>query len=144
MNISTSGKNLIKQYEGLRLTAYLCPAKVPTIGYGHTGGVKLGDKITQAQADSYFDNDIARFVKSVNSLVENINCTQGQFDALVSFAYNLGVTALGGSTLMAKFRKGDVKGAADEFLRWVNISGKPSAGLAKRRASERAMFLGGE
>lgn len=140
MKTSASGIALIKQYEGVRLEAYLCPAGVPTIGYGHTVGVKMGDRITLAQAEQMLIDDLAIYEVGVQSLVK-VPLKQGQFDALVSFAFNLGLGALRGSTLMRMLNQGDYAGAADQFLRWNKAGGKVLNGLVKRREAERALFI---
>ena len=142
MRISKKGLALIKHYEGCRLEAYLCPAKVWTIGYGHTGPeVKKGMKITQEEAERLLLQDLEKFEFGLHGLL-TVQVTQGQFDALVSFAFNLGLGALRGSTLLKKLNVGNVKGAADQFLLWVNAAGKVLPGLQKRRQDERALFLG--
>lgn len=140
MKTSTKGLALIKEFEGCKLAAYLCPAGVLTVGYGHTRGVKKGDVITQATADRLLVDDVAAFESEVSRLAK-VTLTQGQFDALVSFAYNLGSKALEGSTLLKKFNAGDKSGAADEFGKWVNANGVKLAGLVKRRAAERELFV---
>lgn len=139
MKTSKTGLNLIKQFEGCRLTAYRCPAGVWTIGYGHTGGVKEGQKITQVQADAYLATDLGRYEKSVNEYVK-VTINQNQFDALVSFTYNCGPGALKGSTLLRKLNAGDYTGAAAEFPRWNKAGGKVLNGLIRRRAAEKALF----
>lgn len=141
MQISKDGIDLIKQFEGLYLKAYRCPAGVPTIGYGHTAGVAVGQTITQQQADDYLRRDVRQFERAVARLV-TVPLTQGQFDALVSFAFNLGEGALAQSTLLRLLNAGDYAGAAAQFDRWVYASGKKLSGLVKRRAAERALFEG--
>ena len=138
--ISDAGICLIKQFEGCRLEAYRCAAGVPTIGYGHTAGVAMGMKITQAQAEAYLREDLRAFEKAVNKVLE-CSVTQNQFDALVSFAYNLGAGALRNSTLLKRLHAGDVKGAADEFPKWNKAAGKVLEGLTRRRMMERQLFL---
>lgn len=140
MNISNNGLELIKKFEGLRTNAYLCPAGILTIGYGHTSGVSPGDKITGQQADEYLREDVLVAEITVNTNV-TVDMSQGQFDALVSFVFNLGAGNFVKSTLLTKLNDGDYAGAADEFPRWVNAGGKPLAGLVKRRAAERSLFL---
>lgn len=133
--------DIIKRHEGLRLEAYMpTPNDVPTIGYGHTKGVKMGDRITNAQAEEYLRHDIAWAQDAVNSLVK-VRLTQNQFDALVSFVFNVGASAFAKSTLLRMLNDGDYKGAADQFLRWDKQGGKVLRGLTKRRAEERALFL---
>lgn len=114
---------------------------MPTIGYGHTGSnIKLGMTITQAQADAYFNLDIMRFEKTVREAVDE-PLTQGQFNALVSFAFNVGVGAFLKSTMLKKLNVGDYKGAAGEFTKWNKAGGRVVDGLTRRRAAEKAMFL---
>lgn len=141
MQTNATGINLIKKHEGCRLQAYLCPAGVPTIGYGHTRDVKLGQRITQHQADVILESDLEIYEEGVEHLTRMRPPKENQFAALVSFAFNLGVTRLASSTLMKKYLKGDVQGAADEFPKWVKAGGKVLPGLVKRRAEERALFM---
>ncbi len=139
MQISKAGLDLIKQFEGLYLNAYRCPAGVPTIGYGHTAGVAMGQTITQQQADEYLRRDVRQFERAVSRLVR-VPLTQGQFDALVSFAFNLGEGALAQSTLLRLLNDGDHAGAAAQFDRWNKAGGRVLPGLVRRRAAERALF----
>lgn len=140
MRISEKGINLIKRFEGLRLEAYLDSVDIPTIGYGHTRGIKLGQTITQEQADAFLEEDIHEFELAIQRLV-HVNLTQNQFDALVSFTFNLGIGSLKQSTLLKKLNAGDITGAANEFNRWVYAGGKKLTGLVKRRSAERLMFI---
>jgi len=141
MQISETGLELIRSHEGLRLNAYVCPGGKLTIGYGHTGpDVKPGLKISQDKADQLLRNDTKRFEKSVNELV-TVPMTQGMFDALVSFAYNLGAGSLKSSTLLKKLNDGDKDGAAEEFLKWNKAKGKVLDGLTARRENESEIFL---
>ena len=139
MQISKAGLDLIKEFEGLYLKAYRCPAGVPTIGYGHTAGVAMGQTITQQQADDYLRRDVRQFERAVERQV-SVPLTQGQFDALVSFAFNLGEGALAQSTLLRLLNAGDYAGAAAQFDRWNKASGRVLPGLVRRRAAERALF----
>lgn len=142
MKISPKGLAVIKQFEGLRLTAYKCPAGVLTIGYGSTGEhVKPGMTITAQEAERLLLDDISRFEVGVQEVIKQ-PLTQGQFDALVSFSFNVGLVALRESTLAAKIKAGDVAGAANEFARWNKAGGKVLPGLVKRREAERALFVG--
>ena len=141
MHISEAGLALIRQFEGLRLLAYKCAAGVPSIGYGHTRTAKMGQSITQERAEELLREDVARFEAAVSRLV-TVPLSQGQFDALVSFAFNLGAKALEKSTLLRLLNAGDYYGAAAQFDRWVYASGKKLSGLVKRRAAERALFEG--
>ena len=139
--VSTSGLELIKRSEGLRLQAYKCPADVPTIGYGSTGPhVRMGMTITVQEAEDLLTQDLARFEEGVAAIGGKM--TQGQFDALVSFAFNLGLGALKGSTLLRKHLAGDYAGAAAAFGLWVNAGGKRLNGLVTRRAAEAALYRG--
>ena len=139
MRINEAGLNLIKDFEGCRLKAYLCPAGVWTIGYGHTQGVKPDMVINQLQAERFLRQDLKRFEDAVTSLVK-VPITLNQFSALVSFAYNVGVGALYDSTLLRKLNKKDYKGAANEFLRWNKAGGKVLPGLTRRRLAEKDLF----
>ncbi|WP_337013859.1 lysozyme [Pantoea sp. AS142] len=139
MKISASGLNLIKQFEGLRLQAYQCSARVWTIGYGHTAGVEPGDIITAEQADALLLEDVLEAERSVSRYI-SAPLTQHQFDALVSFTFNVGSGNLRTSTLLKKLNTGDYSGAAGEFLRWVNASGKKLPGLVRRREAEKTLF----
>jgi len=138
--ISNEGITLIKEFEGLYLTAYKCPAGVWTIGWGCTDGVRPGQRITEAQAESMLRAELSKFEAGVDRLVK-VPLSQSEFDALVSFAYNVGLGALGGSTLLAKLNRGDRPGAAAEFPRWNKVNGAPLAGLTRRRAAEQRLFL---
>lgn len=144
MKTSPKGIALIKESEGLRLKAYPDPGTggLPwTIGYGSTLGVTRTMVITAEQAEQMLAVDLVRFERAVERLVE-VPINQGQFDALVSFAYNVGEGNFAKSTLLRKLNAGDSQGAADQFGRWVNAGGKVLQGLVKRRAAERALFLG--
>ena len=141
MRTSLQGLQLIKDFEGLRLKAYLCPAGVPTIGWGHTRGVRIGETITEAQASDYLVEDIAPIEVLLNS--QHINFRQEQFDALVSWIFNLGVNAFGGSTMLKYIRdnRSDEE-ITDQMVRWVNAGKKPLVGLKRRRIAEANMFVG--
>jgi len=140
----TRGIELIKQFEGLELKAYMCPANVATIGYGTTRikgqPVQMGTTITESHAITLLKTDLSTFEQAVNRNV-SVPLTQNQFDALVSWTYNLGETNLRNSTLLRKLNARDYAGAADEFPRWNKSGGKELAGLTRRRAAEREMFL---
>lgn len=136
----TKEAELIKSFEGLELEAYLCPADIWTIGYGHTGNVKEGDSITKAEAEALLDKDLQTFRNGVKRFVK-VPLNENQFGALVSFAYNLGLGSLQNSTLLKMLNAGDYTGAADQFLRWNKSGGKVLTGLVRRREAERAVFL---
>lgn len=140
MKVSNNGINLIKRFEGLELKAYKDSVGILTIGYGHTHAVKAGDAITGEQADAFLREDLQVAELSINTNVK-VKLTQGQFDALVSFVFNLGSGNFVKSTLIKKLNAGDYAGAADEFGKWVNAGGKKLPGLVKRRAAEREVFL---
>ena len=133
------------------LNAYQCQAGVWTIGYGHTKGVKRGDKITLEKAETYLKKDIEVFEEGVNKLLSEgkVKLLQHQYDMLISFAYNLGVGALRSSTLLKKLKKKDIVGAANEFPRWVYATNpknglkEPNKDLKYRREAEMQIFLGG-
>ena len=131
----------IKEFEGLRLEAYLDSAGVPTIGYGHTGDdVIMGDRISEYWANHLLKADLYDVELAVDLL--GVAKTQGQFDALVSFAYNLGIGRLQRSTLLKVIREGGSKRAITrEFKRWVYADGKKLPGLVKRREWEAKRFL---
>lgn len=135
-----SGINIIKKFEGCKLKSYLCPAGVPTIGYGHTYGVKLGRTISKAQADVLLDHDYQDALNAVEELVK-VPLSENQIGALASFVFNLGRGALLGSTLRKKLNQGDYKGAAEEFDKWVFAGGVKLNGLIARRAAEKELFL---
>lgn len=131
---------MIKRHEGLRLTAYRDSAGVLTIGYGHTGpDVYEGQTITAAEAERLLRADMAWAAQAVEELVR-VPLTAAQRDALTSFVFNVGRPAFAESTLLRKLNAGNYDAAASEFDRWIYAGGKPLAGLATRRASERALF----
>ncbi len=134
-----TGIDIIKKFEGCELEAYLCPAGIPTIGYGHTYGVKLGRTITQAEANTLLEQDYQDALVGVEELVK-VPLTENQLGALTSFVFNLGRGKLLGSTLRKKLNQGDYKGAAEEFDKWVFAKGVKLEGLVKRRAAERQLF----
>ena len=134
MRTSDTLINKIQEFEGLRLTAYKCPAGVWTIGAGHTRGVRQGQTITKAQAISLLKGDLLPCEKAAAKLHA---LTQGQFDAVVDFCFNMGVGAFEGSTLRRKIvAKEDAEQIKKEFKRWIYADGKKLAGLVKRRAWE--------
>lgn len=138
---SAKGLALIKSFEGLRLDAYPDPATGGdpwTIGYGHTSGVKRGDRITEQKADEFLRADLRRFEAAVSRLTPQT--TQGQFDALVSFAFNVGEGALERSTLRKLHNAGKYDAASREFGKWANAAGRRMAGLVRRRSAESDMY----
>lgn len=146
MQTSEKGIALIKQFEGCKLTAYQDSVGVWTIGYGWTQPVdgkpiRAGMTIKQETAERLLKTGLVSYESDVSRLVK-VGLNQGQFDALVSFTYNLGARSLSTSTLLRKLNAGDYAGAADEFLRWNKAGGKVLNGLTRRREAERALFLG--
>lgn len=140
MRTSQRGLSLIKSFEGLRLQAYQDSVGVWTIGYGATRGVKSGMSISKEQAERMLLNDVQRFEAEVQRLI-TAPLNQNQWDALMSFTYNLGAGNLESSTLRRLLNCGDYSGAAEQFPRWNKAGGKVLAGLTRRREAERALFL---
>lgn len=146
MTPSKACADLVKQFEGCVLKAYPDPATGDdpwTIGVGHTGPeVKKGVVWTQEQADAALAADLQRFARGVWNAISEKPTTQNRFDALVSFAFNVGLGNLLSSTLLRKHNSGDYAGAAEQFQRWNKANGKPMAGLTRRRAAEAALYKG--
>lgn len=145
MHTSEKGISLIKEFEGCRLTAYQDSVGVWTIGYGWTQPVdgkpiRAGMTINQETAERLLKTGLVSYEADVSKMLK-VGVSQCQFDALVSFCYNLGAKSLSSSTLMRKLNAGDVNGAADEFLRWNKAGGNVLAGLTRRREAERSLFL---
>jgi len=142
---SAAAIELIKRFESLRLEAYLCPAGVWTIGWGHTAGVQPGDSTTQERAEVLLEADVAEVEDGLPKVI-HAPLTQGQWDALVSLCFNLKGGALGlgrlAPHLVAKLNAGDAAGAADELLDINRAGGQVVPGLTRRREAEREMFLG--
>ena len=140
MKIGKNGVDLIKSFEGFRSVAYLCPANILTIGYGHTKTVKIGQIVTELQAEKLLLDDLATAENYVNSLKLNIN--QNQFDALVSFVFNCGSCNFAKSTLLKMIR---VNPNSDnirfEFSRWNKGGGKVLSGLTRRRKAESDLYF---
>lgn len=142
MKISDAGLRLIEEAEGCRLTPYRDSVGVWTDGYGNTHGVVPGGPpIAEATADAELRRNLAGCEAAVTGLVR-VPLTQGQFDALVSFVFNLGPSALAGSTLLRRLNAGDPAGAAAEFPKWCHAGSTVLPGLVTRRAKERALFEG--
>ncbi|MBI1939176.1 MAG: lysozyme [Ignavibacteriales bacterium] len=138
---SEKGFTLIKKYEGLSLTTYRCPAGLLTIGYGHTGkDVIVGLTINEVAANNLLKNDVEKFEDAIHVLVK-VPLVQNQFDALVSFAYNVGTNSLKNSTLLKKINQSDYASAADEFPKWNKSNGKVLPGLVKRRDEEKSLWM---
>lgn len=138
--ISQKGIDLIKKWEGCKLTAYQCPAKVWTIGFGHTKGVDSKTTCTQAQADQWLREEIVSHVSGIYNYV-TVPLTQNQFDALASFHYNLGANILKGSTLLNLINANKWDEAAKKMKEYCKAGGKVCQGLVNRRNDEAAIFL---
>jgi lysozyme len=137
---STAGQHFIEGFESCRLSAYLDMAGIPTIGWGHTGpDVHMGMTITQPHADELFEQDLKKFEEIVNREV-HVPITQGEFDALVSFSYNVGGAALHSSTLLKDLNSADYAGADAQFQAWDRSAGRVVLGLLRRRQAEAALF----
>jgi lysozyme len=147
---------MIKHHEGVKATAYRCPARLWTIGVGHVidpnhARVPFADRLnlelpagwnrtlSQDEINDILRKDLARFEAGVHRLCPG-EMTQGQFDALVSFSFNVGLGSLQKSTLRMKHNRGDYEGAAEEFLKWAKAGGKVLKGLLKRREDEKALY----
>ena len=141
MKTSNDGLALIKKFEGCKLRAYQDSVGVWTIGVGHTKGVEKGDVITEEQADEYLRADVSEAEECVNRAL-TLPLTQGEFDACVSFVFNVGCGAFRGSTLLKRILDGDFDGASKEFARWNKAGGQVLAGLTARRKAEAEMFEG--
>lgn len=141
MQISQQGVELIKHFEGCRLEAYLCPAGIWTIGYGHTLDVKEGDRVDQEAAEAFLIEDLEEFEDHVQRLVE-VDLSQDQFDALVSWTFNLGYGNLAASTLLAKLNDGLYDEVPEQIKRWTRAGGKVLQGLVKRRNAEALLWEG--
>jgi len=140
MRISNQGLSLIKKFEGLVLKAYYCAAGVLTVGYGHTKGVSKDTVITPDIAEVLLKEDCINSELCVTKLV-TVNLNQQQFDALVSFVFNVGGGALERSTLRMKLNRGDYIGASKEFEKWCFAGGRKLKGLQRRRLAEKALFI---
>jgi lysozyme len=141
MKTSQRGIDLIKQFEGLSLTKYMCPAGKPTIGYGHVimPRENLPNIITKDQAEMILIDDLKIYEGSVNDAV-TVDLHQNGFDALVSFVFNVGGTAFRKSTMLRLINQDDFEGAAKQFDRWVYAAGRKLPGLVARRKAERELW----
>jgi len=140
MQIGQEGLNLIKHFEGCELQAYKCPAGVWTIGYGHIKGVSEGMTITQDEAEQMLIDEMAEYEGYVNKLV-TVELNQNQFDAMVSWVYNLGGGNLSASTLLKVLNAGDYDGVPAQMMRWNKAGGKVLEGLTRRRQAEADLFV---
>lgn len=140
MTTSIKGRDLIESVEGIRLKAYLDGNGIPTIGFGSTGNVKMGDVITAEQADARLAADLHQAEWAVNTFVK-VPLNQNQFDALSSFVYNIGSGNFSKSTMLKLLNDGKYEDAAKQFFVWVKVNGKFSQGLMNRRIKEEALFM---
>ena len=158
MKVSAAAIHMIKHHEGLRTKPYRCPALLWTVGVGHVidpthAAVKYEERkslpipqgwdrvLSMAEVDALLAQDLIRFERGVVRLCPAAVNHQGQFDALVSFAFNVGLGNLQRSSIRMRYNRGDIEGAADAFLMWTKAAGKVLPGLVKRRNDERALFL---
>jgi lysozyme len=132
---------LIREFEGLKLEAYQCSAKVWTIGYGHTTGIRRGMRCTVEQAEKWLKADVEEAERGARMLFNKWPLTPNQFDALVSFVFNIGAPRISGSGIHSLINHGDMAIAADRLLAWNMADGKVSEGLTRRRKAERELFL---
>ena len=145
MYISSSCTNLVKKYEGFRSKPYKCPANVWTIGYGSTfylNGEKVSlhdSEISETFASELLEKVLNDFASKVDKVIK-VSLNQNQFDALVSFTYNIGISAFTKSTLLTKLNNADFQGASYEFIRWNKANGKVLKGLTNRRLDEQKLF----
>ena len=140
MKISSAGLNIIKEFEGFRANAYRDPVGIWTIGFGTIRGVKPGDVVTRSEAERRLRHELVEYERAVERATGG-NATQPQFDALVSFAYNVGVKGMAGSTVIKRHNSGDHQAAARAFGLWNKAGGKVWPGLTRRRAAESALYL---
>jgi lysozyme len=141
MKTSIEGLALIKKFEGLELEAYKCAAGVWTIGYGHTKDVQEGDVISESHADHMLEVELEEFEGYINDNV-TAPLSQNQFDALVSWVYNLGPANLKASTMLKVLNSGDYEGVPAQIKRWNKAGGKVLEGLIRRREAEALLFIG--
>lgn len=140
MNYSKNGLHLTEQFEGCRLTAYADSIGIPTIGYGHTSGVYLGQECTQAQAEIWLMQDVQHAVDTINALVRCV-LNQNQFDALVDLVFNVGSGNFKDSTLLKMLNIHAYDRASHEFEKWNRAGGIVRDGLTRRRLAEKNLFL---
>jgi len=141
MNISQEGLSLIKKFEGCELQAYKCAAGVLTIGYGSTKGVKEDDTITQEEADALLLHEMEEYEGYINNAV-TVDLEQNQFDALVSWVFNLGPANLKASTMLKVINDNKLTEVPAQIKRWNKAGGKVLQGLIRRREAEALLFEG--
>lgn len=144
LRTGSKGIELIKAFEGVKLRSYLCPARIWTIGVGHTGPeVRTGMMITEQQAMNLLSSDMLKFEREIKRVV-SAPLTQWQFDALVSFVYNVGGGNFRSSTLLKKLNQHLYEEVPAQMLRWNKANGVALAGLTRRRTSEGRLFETGK
>ena len=143
MKTSEEGKTLIKKFEGCKLEAYLDAVDVPTIAYGRTKDVKIGDICTQQQAEDWLEEELVEYEGYVNEAVK-VELTQPQFDSLVSWTYNLGPSNLNRSSMLRVLNASDYDNVPEQIMRWNKAGGRVLAGLVRRREAEAEMFKGND
>ena len=143
MNISNEGLSLIKKFEGCELDSYKCAAGVWTIGYGSTHGIEKGMSISKSRAEELLLEDIAQFEDIVDKAV-SVNLSQNQYDALVSWTFNLGGGNLNSSTMLKVLNAGDYENVPEQIKRWNKANGNVLEGLIRRREAEALLFAGKE
>ena len=141
MKISEEGKALIKKFEGCKLEAYLCSAGVPTIAFGRTKNVKIGDTCTQEQADAWLEEELEEYTGYVSDAVTQ-TLQQNQIDAMVAWTYNLGPSNLRSSTMLQVLNEGKFQEVPQQMRRWNKANGKVLPGLERRRLAESMLFDG--
>ena len=143
MQISQEGLALIKKFEGCELEAYLCPAGVWTIGYGHTKDVKEGDKINKDEADYLLQEEMIEYESYINDMVD-VDLNQSQYDSMCAWVYNLGPSNLGSSTMLRVLNEGKYDEVPQQMKRWNKANGEVLDGLIRRREAEALLFQGKE
>ena len=141
LNTSMEGVSLIKKFEGCELEAYQCSANVWTIGYGHTKDVEKGDTITKEEAEQMLVDELHEYENYINKYV-NVALSQNQFDALVSWVYNLGPANLKASTMLKVLNSGEYEDVPAQMKRWNKAGGKVLEGLIRRREAEACLYQG--
>lgn len=141
MRTNNAGVALIKKFEGLRLKSYLCPRKIPTIGFGHTGpDVQLGMEINEREAEQLLKGDLLRFEHGVEEAL-TVPATENEFSAMVCLAFNIGMTRFRQSSVLRFHNQGKKLSAANAFLMWVFVNKQKTLGLVRRRTAERALYV---
>ena len=143
MKTSEEGKTLIKKFEGCKLRTYLDAVDVPTIAYGRTKDVKIGDICTQQQAEDWLEEELVEYEGYVNEAVK-VELTQPQFDSLVSWTYNLGPSNLNRSSMLRVLNTSDYDNVPEQIMRWNKAGGRVLPGLVRRREAEAEMFKGND